>query len=842
MKDIQTAWRMALRDLRGGVAGFRIFLFSLGLGVAAIAGVGSLTSSILSGLQANGQQILGADVDLRLIHREPSEPAQDWLAANSESVSRSLTMRTIVRATSSDARTLSELKAVDDLYPLYGQFRLEGGGDPAVALGLANDRYGVVAASELADRLDVRVGEVLRVGDAEVELRGIIAEEPDRASSGAVLLGPRLMISVDALPATNLIQPGSMIFRHYRVKLPPGADLAGFVSTLQDRFPDEGWRVRDSRRGAPGVESFIERLRVFLILVGLTALLVGGVGVGNAVKAHLDTKRRSIAILKCLGATGGDITRIFMIQILVLGTVGIVAGLIVGGLVPFIVGSLMAQVLPVAPEANLFAVPLLLATLYGILITLTFALWPLGSARRTSAASLFRAMLGDGGERPPRSFIIGTVLSLAGLAGLTLASSDQPEFAAYFVLGAAGCFAVLWLAAQGVMRAAARVKGPRSSTFRMALANLHRPGAPTVSVMISLGLGVTLLAAVALIEGNVKGQVDRRVAEEAPAFFFIDIQPHQLDPFLATANGIDGVSNVQTVPTLRGRITRLKGEVPDESKVDPGEAWVLRGDRGLTYAANPPENSPIVEGEWWPADYQGEPLISFEKEAAVGLGLEIGDTITINVLGRDITARIASLREIDWGTFAINYLFIFDPATLAGAPHTHLATAHAEGAAEQQLYRAVTDQFANVSAIRVKEAMTLFDKILGQVATAIRAASGVTLFAGMLVLAGAIAAGHRRRVRESVVLKVIGATRGQILRINAAEFAVLGCVTAIVAAVAGSAAGWGVITFVMQGEFTILPARLAVVIFGAIILTTLLGLLGAWRALGRKPAAELRVE
>lgn len=434
------------------------------------------------------------------------------------------------------------------------------------------------------------------------------------------------------------------------------------------------------------------------------------------------------------------------------------------------------------------------------------------------------------------------MLSLVGLAGLTLFSSDQPEFALWFILGAAGCFGVLWLAALGVMRLAARFKGPRSSTFRMALANLHRPGAPTVSVMISLGLGVTLLAAIALIEGNVKGQVDRRVAEEAPAFFFIDIQPHQLDAFLKTANAIDGVSNIETVPTLRGRITRLNGVVPDESKVDPGEAWVLRGDRGLTYAATPPENSPIVAGAWWPADYQGEPLISFEDEAAAGLGVGIGDTVTINVLGRDITARIASLRKIDWGTFAINYLFIFDPATLAGAPHTHLATAHATDAAEQQLYRAITDQFANVSAIRVKEAMVMFDQILGQVATAIRAASGVTLFAGLLVLAGAIAAGHRRRVRESVVLKVIGATRSQILKINATEFAVLGLVTAIVAAIAGSAAAWGVITFVMQGEFFIMPARLAVVVIGAIMLTTLLGLFGAWRALGRKPAAELRVE
>lgn len=842
MQSILTAFRIARRDLRGGIAGFRIFLFSLGLGVAAIAGVGSLTASILSGLQSNGQTMLGADVDLRLIHREASAEAQDWLSANSQAVGTTLTMRTIVRATSSDARTLAELKAVDDIYPHYGVMELQGGGDLKSALELRDGYFGVVAAPELVDRIRANVGDRLRIGDTEVELRGIIAVEPDRVSSGAVLLGPRIMISTDAMPDTGLIQPGSMIFRHYRVKLPPNADLPGFVATLQERFPDEGWRVRDSRRGAPGVESFIERLRVFLILVGLTALLVGGVGVGNAVKAHLDTKRRSIAVLKCLGATGNDITRIFMLQIMILGAVGILAGLIVGGMVPFLIANLLAEVLPVSPDAGFYLLPLLLATAYGILITLTFALWPLGSARRTSAASLFRSLLGDSSQRPPATFIIGTVLSLTGLAGLTLISSDQPYFALWFIIGAAVCFSVLWLAALGVMRLAARFKGPRSSTFRMALANLHRPGAPTVSVMISLGLGVTLLAAIALIEGNVKGQVDRRVAEEAPAFFFIDIQPHQLDAFLKTANAIDGVSKIETVPTLRGRITHLNGVVPDESTVDPNEAWVLRGDRGLTYAKLPPPNSPIVAGEWWPDDYQGEPLISFEDEAAAGLGVGIGDTMTINVLGRDITARIASLRKIDWGTFAINYLLVFDPATLAGAPHTHLATAHATGAAEQKLYRAVTDQFANVSAIRVKEAMVMFDQILGQVATAIRAASGVTLFAGLLVLAGAIAAGHRRRVRESVVLKVIGATRGQILKINATEFAVLGLVTAIVAAIAGSAAAWGVITFVMQGEFFIMPARLAVVIIGAIMLTTLLGLFGAWRALGRKPAAELRVE
>jgi putative ABC transport system permease protein len=359
--------------------------------------------------------------------------------------------------------------------------------------------------------------------------------------------------------------------------------------------------------------------------------------------------------------------------------------------------------------------------------------------------------------------------------------------------------------------------------------------------MISLGLGVTLLAAVAQIEGNVAGQVDRRVAEEAPSFFFVDIQPNQLEPFLETARAISGVSDVRSVPSLRGRISAVDG-VPSEDvqMVDPDEGWVLRGDRGLTYATEPPSNSPVVAGEWWPADYDGPPLVSFEDEAAAGLGLEVGDTITVNVLGRDITAEIASLRRIDWSTFQINYIMIFSPNTLRAAPHTHLATAEAAGAADSELFRAVTDRFPNITVIRVKEAMELFDKLLGQVATAIRAASAVTLLAGLIVLAGAIAAGHRRRVRESVVLKVIGATRRQILKIHAAEFAVLGLATGIVAAIAGSVAAWGVIVFVMQGEFELMPARLAVVVVGAIAATTALGLVGAHRALRRRPAVELR--
>jgi putative ABC transport system permease protein len=834
------AFRLAVRDLRGGLAGFRIFLLSLALGVAAIAGVGSLTTSIVDGLKDNGRLILGGDMDLRLTHRPASDAEYTWLGSNAAEVVTTLEMRTIVRAADNDERALSELKAVESGYPIHGQVKLASGDDLMEALAEIDGQPGAVAEQVMIDRLGLQLGDRIKIGSAYFELRDIIENEPDRSTGGAITLGPRVLVHMDAVEATELIQLGSLIHWHYKLRLAPEVSVADFRDRMAGALPDAGWRVRDRDNGAPGIASFLERLRIFLTLVGLTALLVGGVGVGNAVKAHLDGKRKQIAVLKALGATGRDITAIYLIQIIVLGLAGIAVGLLIGGSVPFIAGGMLADALPAPPSASIYPEVLGLAVLFGLLVTLTFALWPLGLARRTRAAELFRAAMGESSGRPGRWTIMGTILALAGLCGLTLASSQEPMFALWFIGGAAFVFVLLRLAAAGISALARRAVGPKSTAFRMALANLHRPGAPTASVMISLGLGVTLLAAIAQIEGNVTGQVDERVAEEAPAFFFVDIQPDQLDPFMKIARSIDGVGKVETVPSLRGRIAAIKGVPASEAKVDPSEAWVLRGDRGLTYSEDPPANSPIVAGEWWPKNYQGPPLVSFEDEAAAGLGVGVGDELTINVLGRDLTVTIGSLRKIDWSTFQINYLLIFSPNTLQGAPHTVLATAEATDTADRELFRAVTDAFPNVTVIRVKEAMELFSKLLSQISTAIRAASGVTLAAGLIVLAGAIAAGHRRRVRESVILKVLGATRKQVLKIQAIEFVLLGTATGIVAAVAGSLAAWGIITFVMQGDFSILPLRLAVVIIGAISLTAGFGLFGAHRALRRKPAAELR--
>lgn len=836
-----TAFRFARRDLRSGIGGFKTFLISLALGVATIAAVGSLTASIVAGLQANGRAILAGDVDIRSIHLPLEDAEVQWLKGRGQ-VSETIEMRTMARHLGNDKRTLVELKSVDGLYPLAGELILRDGRQLATALAGRDGLPGAVIEGPLADRFRAALGDRLKIGQSEFVIQGIIQSEPDRMSSGALNLGPRVMISAAAMAKTGLVQVGSISYHHYRVALPPGADINAFLTDLKNTWPDHGWRIRDRSNGAPQVTQFMERLRVFLTLVGLTALLVGGVGVGNAVRGHMEARTREIAVLKCIGGTSADISRIYLMQVMILAAIGIFAGLTIGALAPVALSGLLSETLPVAPEGGLYLWPLLLAATFGVLVTLAFALWPLGQAERTNAAGLFRATISPTSQKPPVTFILGTVVALTALCALAIATTPEKLFATAFIAGAAILFGLLRLAAMGVKWLARRLPAPRRATLRMAIANLHRPGAPTGPVIISLGLGLTLIVAVAQIDGNMRAQINDRLPEDAPAFFFVDIQNPQLDDFLQTAKSVPGVGEISHVPSLRGRITRLNDTPAAEAKIDPEAAWVLRGDRGLTYSATPPENSPVVAGEWWPEDYAGPPLISFAAEEAKEMGLKIGDTLTVNVLGRDITATIYNLRQIEWGTFGINFLIVFDANTLRPAPHSHLATAQASPAAEDALYKTITDKYPNVSAVRMKEALAIANDIMEKIGTAIRASAGITLISGIVVLGGAIAAGHQRRVREAVILKVLGATRRRVLAINAVEYLMLGGVTAVIAALAGTAAARAVVEDVMRADFIAMPVVIAISIIVAMIATLGLGLLAAGRALGAKPAQELRID
>ena len=406
-------------------------------------------------------------------------------------------------------------------------------------------------------------------------------------------------------------------------------------------------------------------------------------------------------------------------------------------------------------------------------------------------------------------------------------------------LGALLAFRVLAWSIVRLVRAAGRARDP---TLRLALANIGRPGAPTGAVVVSLGAGLTVLVAVALIQSNLTRQVTERIAADAPAFFFVDIQPGQGPAFAETVRGVAGAGGVEQVPMLRGRLTRVNGTPVAELTPHPDAAWVTRSEIGFTYAGPMPEGTDLRAGAWWPADYGGPALVSLDFDVARGLGVAVGDTMTYSILGREVTARIGNLRKTDWMNLGINFVTVFAPGALENAPQSLLATARATPEAEDALFRAVTDRFPNISPIRVRAVSERIAALLRQIGAGVQAAAAVALASGVLVLAGAVAAGHRRRVYDAVVLKVLGATRSLLLRAFLLEYLLLGLATGAIAVAVGSVAAWIVVTEIMRAEWAFLPGTAAATVVGGTLLTAVLGFAGTWLALGQRPAPVLRTE
>ena len=836
MTDWRLALRFAGRELRGGLRGFRIFLACLMLGVAAIAGVGSLAAGVRSALEADARQILGGDVELAFTHRTATEEQLRYITARG-SVSVVAQMRGMARTEA--ARTLVEIKAADSAYPLIGRVTVEGAPSLQEALAQRDGVWGAVVERSALLRLDAKLGDRIAVGDQEYVLRAVVQAEPDR-SANVFTLGPRIFVALDSLAGTGLVQPGSLIRNEYRVLLRAGDSPEAFIADLRRVFPDAGWRLRGPGEAAPGVQRWVDRIAMFLTLVGLTALLVGGVGVANAVRSYLDSKRATIATLKCLGAPGGFVLTLYLALVMVMAAFGVTAGLIIGAAAPFILGPLLAGQLPVTAQGGLYLQPLLVAAAFGGLTTIAFSLWPLARAREVPPSALFRDLVAPTRRWPRLGAMLVVAVAVAGLSALAIWTSVDRKLAAWFVAASFGTFVLFRGAALLIAALARRAPHTGRPGLRLALANLHRPGSPAGGLVLSLGLGLTVLVVIALLQGNLTRQLREQLPEMAPSFFFIDIQSDQVAEFDALMASQPGVGQVRRVPSLRGRIARLNGVAVEVADIAPEARWAVGSDRGLTYSAAPPPGTRIVAGEWWPPNYSGPPLVSFDAQLANGMGLRIGDAITLNVLGREIDVRIGNLRAIDWTTIGINFTLVFAPGTLEGAPQTHIATAQVSPEAEDAVERAVTQRFANVSTIRIKDALATVDRMLGQIGTAARLTAGITLLAGTLVLAGAVFATHRRRVYDAVVLKVLGARRGNVIGAFAIEFGLVGLSTAIVAAIVGSLAAWLLMRFYMRLEFTLLPGTVAATAAGAALAVMILGLAGTWRALGHKAAPLLR--
>jgi len=837
--------RLAFRELRAGLRGFYVFIACIALGVLAIAAVGSLSASLENGLAREGRTILGGDLSFLLSHREVSATERAFLEQQGR-LSVAATMRAMAR-TNDERTALVEIKAVDADYPLFGAVALE----PALALPAALARtgnvFGAAVDPALLARLDLAPGARVTIGEATFELRATLQSEPDKLAGG-LGFGPRLLVSQEALRATGLLQPGSLVRWHYRIRLPDNdaseAAVRRITAAAEERLPEAGWEIRSRSNASPGLERNVERFTQYLTLVGLTALLVGGVGVANAIKGHLDRKRDVIATLKSLGATGRGVFWIYLTQTLLLASIGALPGLVIGAALPFLINWIFGAIIPLPLAPALYPGNLALAFVYGLMTALAFALWPLGRAHDVSVSALFRDEVEPERQRPRLSYILGTVLVAAALAALAIMLAYDRRIAAIFVAAAVGVFITLRLVAGLVMLIARRAPRSRSTILRLAIANIHRPGALTVSVVLSLGLGLALLVTVIEIDGNLRRQFLAALPEKAPAFFFLDIQSTDAERFDAFIRERAPGAVLERVPMLRGRIVSIKGVAAEDLKAPPSAAWVLQSDRGITYTDQVPAGSRVAVGDWWGADYQGPPLVSLEQKVAEGLALKIGDPIVVNVLGRNLTARVANLRTLDWQSLGINFVMVFSPNTFRGAPVSHIATITYPGGSttenEIALLKAAAVAFPSVTAVRVRDALEAFGGIVTNLVMGIRGASALTLVMAVLVLGGALAAGHRHRVYDAVVLRAVGATRGQLLLAYGLEYLLIGFAAALFGVAAGTLAAALVVIEVMNLPFIWLPGLAATAALAAIAATVVLGLAGTFTVLGQKPAPVLR--
>ena len=844
-RRIPLTLRLALRELRAGLNGFAVFLACIALGVMAIAGVASISRSLSDGLGREGRRILGGDLAFNLINREATDAERQALAREGR-LDIVASLRAMAVAGSGDA-ALVELKAVDPAtYPAAGDIATDPPGRLADLLAERDGVPGALADPALLTRLDVKVGDRIALAGHAVAIRGTIVSEPDKIAGG-IGFGPRLMVSEPTLRATGLVQPGSLNRWSYRLLLPPGApdaDLDAAQARIRAATPEAGWEIRSRTNADPRFAKSIERFTQFLTLVGLTALIVGGVGVGNAVHAFVERKRPSIATLKSVGAPGSQVVALYLTQVMLIAGLGTLIGLVIGASLPFLLDALFAADLPLPLNPTLAPGELALAAAYGLITAFAFAITPLGRAHDVPVSGLFRDTVDPARVSPRWRYRIWLAASLAALVGLSVATAFDRRVALIFIAAAAIAFGLLHLVALGLMALARRMPHPRWPAPRMALANLHRPGALTPAIVLSLGLGVTLLVTLSLIDANVRRTISATLPARAPNLFFLDIPSRdaaQFREFLARAAPS---GKIEDVPMMRGRIVALNG-VP-ASKIRPPEdaAWVLDGDRGITYADTVPDGSSLTEGAWWSAEQGAKPLVSFEADLARQLGLKLGDTVTVNVLGRDLTATIFNLRRVEWRNLGINFVMVFSPGTFRGAPHSDLATLTLPGgtdaAAENRVLRDVAKTFPSVSAVRVKDALDAIGDLVGRLVLAIRGASAVAVLASLFVLAGAIAAGHRARLYDAVVLKVLGASRARLLTAYALEYAALGLATALFGLLAGSLAGWVIVAKVMHLDFRLDLSGALVAAVAAVALAILLGLAGTWRILGQKPALYLR--
>jgi len=845
--------KMAWRETRGAWRHFLYFFACIAIGVGALVGVSLFSTNVERAVTKEARGLLGGDLEIRLTH-PLSLAGQAVLDSLSERgmvfthVSELVAMaaRATHGAVATQSTQIIELKAVESMYPLYGAIRL----DPAQSLDVllrpderrcgGHSCFGAVVQESLLIRMGLSVGDQLKIGQAMFLITGIVRTEPDRMAN-AFILGPRVMIAQEGLRAAELIKPGSRVRERYLVKLPSDRPVEPLLSELRDRLAADSARVSSYRTAQSQLRQFLDQLSRYLGLIGLTALFIGGLGVGTSIHAFLRDKMRTIAILKAVGADSATVVSTYVVQAIFLGCVGSLAGILLGialqrGLPPLMAALFVSDLLEqlgVSLELSWASIwPLMKGATLGLLSTLLFTLWPLLKVRDIHPGAIFRREAEHATvehETPPSRWWVTWGLAdrwnvgtaggiILGLCALSVWQAGSWSIGFLFLGALSFAITVLFVCARVFVRGLAWVPLPRLLSLRYALGNVVRPGSQATGIMVAIGIGVMVIVTVSLVEQALLHQIQDNRPAEAPTFFFIDIQPDQAKEFVSLVNRQTDRARPELTPLVRSRLHAIDGHVvkaeegveKDEKRTEGKEArgkqWYFTREYVLTFLDQLPKDNQLVKGEWWkPGQVFSTPQVSVEEDAATHLGLAIGSSVEFDIQGATVSAEVSSIRKVEWGNFSTNFYMILSPGAIEGVPFTYVATVRVSPQEEVPLQQAVVASFPNVSAIHVGDVLEGFARVLDRLSLAIRAVALFCVAAGGLVMAAALAATRYRRLYESVILKALGATRGLIARAFAIEYVLLGAVAGLIGLTLGSVLSWAVLRYVFDLPWSIHP-------------------------------------
>ncbi len=874
--------KMVWREGRGSFRRFLSFLIAISLGVGSIVAVSSVAANLAAMTFFEARNLLAGDLEARL-NRPLSPEGEEALSDLARRGIRFVRVTEMIGMASTGTAfrkgsaqafqsQLVEIKAVEPGYPFYGRFVV----DPP-ATDLFEDSGSVWVQEALLIRLGLHIGDPILLGDGEFTVRGIVRKEPDR-SIGLFSLGPRVFLSQEGLKKTGLVQVGSRVTRRILFKATEAWTPESLKEALVRLWPKESVRLQTYREAQPRLGRFLENFTTYLGLAGLITLFIGGIAVASNIHAFLAERTESIAILKSLGSRSSTIMAIYLLLAGLLGTLGGLLGAALGIGIERLLLSLLSPFLPPGFSFQIVFSPIFRGIVMGIGTTLLFSLWPLQKVRQISPARVFRMevetnLLVDEpfsrrseqrGKRlaPVVPMILPLILpTMLGLAGLAVWQAGSWRLGGW-VIGATAAAVLLLLAVTGgFLRLIRRAPRPRSLILRYGIGNLTRPGRQVVTVILSIGIGVLILLTLLQVEKNLLAQLRENIPESAPSLFFIDLQPDQKEPFeamaakwnLKKAEGSKVITHrpVELTPLVRSRLLDLNGKKVSEIDVEGRpNGWYFTREYVLTYQKELPPHNTLRRGTWWKTG-NGEsrvieiseiPEISAETEVARHLGIDLGSTVTFDIQGVPVTGKITSIRDVDWGSFATNFFFIFEPTGLDGAPTTYVATASTPPEKDLSIQNEVTQAFPNVTVIPIREVLETIANILKEIVRTIRFMALFGMAVGLIVLSGAIAATRARRLHEMVLFKTLGATRPTLLAVLGVEYLFLGLIAVSVGGVLSVGLSWGIVHFLLDLPWRLeLPALL--IGSGMILLLTLLtGFLMSYRLLGQKPLAVLRSE